>query len=345
MSAFGQREAAHIRRERLRWLLSTTPADRPAAEAAIRELYRLAGLSPPRFRWASSPFTALHTGTPGRVERKPVHSWDMSDCPVLQRLSALCVDVCTADPLDRRLFDQWVSAPMSRAWAQCAQPVLTAAHDGWSTSAGWHRSRGWYWVWADWAAHRGGPDAQAWALWATVARTCGHWWPGRTECVLAERPVALHTEPAGDRDEVRPHRADGPAIRYADGWELYFWHGTRVPEWVITAPTAAAIDAEPNVEVRRCAIERLGWPDYVEQAGMRLVATAPDPGNQAFDLLLYDLRRDRRLLVVTNGSLERDGTRRRYGLGVPGHFTDPVAAAAWTYGLTAAQYSRLAQRT
>ncbi|MBF6327009.1 DUF6745 domain-containing protein [Nocardia transvalensis] len=225
------------------------------------------------------------------------------------------------------------------------QPTLDAAHDRWNPLRYWHRTCGWYAAWADFPI---GPDrrsARLWHSWATVTRTCGPWWPGERICVISERPQIVRTEPAGDLGEVRLHCADGPAVRYADGWELHFWHGTRVPRWVIEAPTAAAIDAEPNIEVRRCAIERLGWPAYLEQAGMRLVATAPDPANRGFELMLYDLPRNQRVLVVTNGSLERDGTRRRYGLGVPGHFTEPVAAAAWTYGLTAAQYSRLVQRT
>ncbi|MEV2265858.1 hypothetical protein [Nonomuraea africana] len=32
------------------------------------------------------------------------------------------------------------------------------------------------------------------------------------------------------------------------------------------------IAEEPNIEVRRCAIERLGWDVYIERAGLRLVA-------------------------------------------------------------------------
>jgi hypothetical protein len=51
------------------------------------------------------------------------------------------------------------------------------------------------------------------------------------------------------------------------------------------------------------------------------------------------------VLLVTNGSAERDGTRRRYGLPVPVDVPDAVAAAAWTYGLRREQYARMARRT
>jgi hypothetical protein len=161
----------------------------------------------------------------------------------------------------------------------------------------------------------------------------------------------VHTEPApGEPDDVRPHHDTGPAVVFPDGWGVYAWHGTRVPSWVIDDPTADRIAAEPNVEVRRCAVERIGWPAFVERAGLTLVGQAPDPANADCALNLYDLPSRQwgsttRLLLAVNGSAERDGTRRQYGLRVPSWFDDPVDAAAWSYGLTGAQYALLLRRT
>jgi hypothetical protein len=101
------------------------------------------------------------------------------------------------------------------------------------------------------------------------------------------------------------HNENGPAVAFADGSNAQAWHGS---------PLTPA-------------------------------ATAPDPANPGFDLTLYDLPERARLLIVVNGSAERDGTRRRYGLRVPRWCRDPVAAAAWTYGLEPEQYSRLLRRT
>ena len=75
------------------------------------------------------------------------------------------------------------------------------------------------------------------------------------------------------------------------------------------------------------------------------VATAPDPGNPGSELRLYDMRKETRVLLAVNGSVERDGHRRQYGLTVPGFLNDPVDAAGWTYGLSAEQYSLLVRRT
>ncbi len=52
-----------------------------------------------------------------------------------------------------------------------------------------------------------------------------------------------------------------------------------------------------------------------------------------------------RMLLAVNGSAERDGRRRRYGLSVPASIEDPVVAAGWSYGLSGAQYAQLIRRT
>jgi hypothetical protein len=196
-------------------------------------------------------------------------------------------------------------------------------------------------------------DLSELAVWAALARSAGWWWPGEGLCVMAERPAAVHTEPlAGSHHgELRLHHADGPAIAFADGFGANVLHGTPVPEWVLSGPTVDLIRAEPNIEVRRSAIERLGWDAYARGAGMTLVAGCPDPGNPGAELQLYDDLPDEgwgvpgRVLVVTNGTPEPDGHRRRYGINVPGNLDDPVDAAAWTYGLTGELYATLARRT
>jgi hypothetical protein len=190
-------------------------------------------------------------------------------------------------------------------------------------------------------------------IWAALATSAGWWWPGEGLCVMAERPVEVRTEPlvGSHHGELRLHRGDGPAIAFADGFGANVLHGTLVPEWVLSGPTPSLIRAEPNVEVRRSAIERLGWDAYLRDGGLTLTASCPDPGNPGAALELYDDLPDQgwgapgRILVVTNGTPEPDGRRRRYGINVPGDLDNPVDAAAWTYGLTGELYATLARRT
>ncbi len=52
-----------------------------------------------------------------------------------------------------------------------------------------------------------------------------------------------------------------------------------------------------------------------------------------------------RVLLCTNGTVERDGTRHRFGLTVPGSISDPIAAAGWTFGLDSSTYKQLVRAT
>ncbi|MEU8345713.1 DUF6745 domain-containing protein [Actinomadura meyerae] len=357
MSDHVQREAANVRSEWLGHLLSTEPADRPAAEAAISEFYRLIGLGPPRFHWVASPVAAVETVPPGvRALEAPDRFQDWPLPPRFRRLlGELTVELEAAvgrgHPQVGLIAGQLVRSPLMNSVRSTLRVALRSEHEVRERGVDWH---------AAWCLSRvayfdairrtsgvvfTAEQQRLLDLWATLVRSCGWWWPREDVCTVSERPVELHTEVWDDDGLVRLHRADGPALRFGDGWDVHAWHGTRVPSWVIDAPDVGRIEREANVEVRRCAIESIGWGDYIDRAGLRLVAVAPDPGNPGSELRLYDLRDRTRVLLAVNGSVERDGHRRRYGLTVPDGIADPVAAAGWTYGLSADQYARLVRRT
>ena len=121
------------------------------------------------------------------------------------------------------------------------------------------------------------------------------------------------------------------------------------PDWVVRDPTAERIARERNVEIRRCAIERIGWDTYIDAADLALVDQADDPGNAGGTLRLYATPdgwgRTGRILLAINGSPERDGHRRQYGLHVPTWISSALDAAGWTYGLGGDDYARLVRRT
>ena len=170
-------------------------------------------------------------------------------------------------------------------------------------------------------------------------------WPHERVAILTERPTAIRRDPQG-----RLHADAGPALTWADGYAQHWWHGTAVPEDFWTWDLSRVL-AERNAEVRRCGIERHGWDAVTDR--LTLVDEADDPGNPGQRLELYDLGADladlypepARILLCTNGTVERDGTRRRFGLPVPAAHTDPVAAAADLYGWPVEAYRRLEVRT
>lgn len=88
--------------------------------------------------------------------------------------------------------------------------------------------------------------------------------------IVGARPAVLHRDARGDL-----HNLAGLALVYPDDWG--FMRGmAAMPGWVIVAPSTEAITAEENVEVRRCAIESLGWDRFIAEAG--LVPVTADHG-------------------------------------------------------------------
>ena len=177
-------------------------------------------------------------------------------------------------------------------------------------------------------------------------RLCGWWWPMRGAVILADRPTVLSLD-----QQWRLHSETGPALAYGDGYTLYSWHGTGVPaELVEVGWSVAQIMAEENTEVRRCAIERMGWDQFVDAAGLKLADESDDPGNPGQRLRLFDVPRNVlewpvRVLVAHNATRERDGSRHTFGLTVPTDCRTAVAAAAWSFGLTDREYADLARAT
>ena len=207
-----------------------------------------------------------------------------------------------------------------------------------------------YWVgWLAFARELGvtySPELEAGLNGWLKASDTGWWWPFDGLCICTERPSVLSLDGAG-----RLHNESGMAMEFSDGWGFYSWHGVRVPQWVVMAPTLEAIAAEKNAEIRRCAIESYGWEPYLESLGQGPISTCPDPGNAPHELRLYKVTDHIiydgpvNLLVMHNGSVERDGTRRMYAETVPADITNAVDAAAWRAGLHPDDYASLSLRT
>jgi hypothetical protein len=177
-----------------------------------------------------------------------------------------------------------------------------------------------------------------------VAKSAGWWWPFDKACVMSERPIHLSRDP-----QDRMHNPDGYAIEYPDGFGVAMWHGTRVPiDMLTTGWDIKRTLREENTEVRRCAIEKYGWDRFIYDAKLKAVGKEmQDPGNPGYTLSLWDLPEriygdeDVRVLLCTNATIERDGTRRRFGLTVPAEMPNALAAAAWTFGKTEREYADL----
>jgi len=365
-----------VRNEWIRTGLSTEPADRAAAEAGVRKAYEAAGLEPPRLViWLDSPMAgaigqAMLRSLPAQVRAQVrdqvwAQVWDQVGDQVGAQVWAQVGDQVGAqvgaqvrdqvgDQVWAQVWDQVGAQVGDQVWAQVGDQVGDQVWDQVGAQVGdWYSGSLGRWE-TGWLAFydafaRLGIDTTRLTGLTAVERSAGWWWPLAGAVVITDRPTVI----ARDKDG-RLHSADGPAVLYRDGFAVHAWHGTRVPpDLVETGWDTKRIFAESNTEIRRCAIERMGWDRFIAVAGLRRVGEeAVDPGNAPYTIALYDLPDEladmyeerARILLCTNGSPERDGTRHRFGLVVPGRHTHPIAAAASLYDIPVAAYAALEVR-
>ncbi len=335
--------------------LSTQPADRAAAEAGIRKMYQARGLpQPAQIIWAQSPraavgiykavIAAADARSLLRDELMPDNEYKalVGGTDVLWRfMLGTTANLQLVGQIGREVFRAALATSPAGTLVRFASkdgpPLIPGQFDAESFALHEVGKR----------ARPNRPRSAALDALAKIARSAGPWWPFDKLVIACERPSGILMD-----QQERPHAEDGPAVVYPDGWGVYFWHGTPVPADLIEGPgwTAQQILTHSNTEVRRAAVERIGWDRFIAEARLVPVgAPVPDPGNPGQELTLYDVpgriyRTPVRVLLCTNGSVERDGERRRFGLTVPARFSDPVEAAAWTFGWDREQYAALEHR-
>ncbi|MGI5156985.1 DUF6745 domain-containing protein [Microbispora sp. CA-102843] len=166
-----------------------------------------------------------------------------------------------------------------------------------------------------------------------VARHAGWWWPYERVAIVTDRPAELHLDDMG-----RLHRAEGPALSYADGFALHAWHGMPVPAGfgaTMAALTSERIRAEENAELRRVMLEHFGLDRYLAESG-----ATPRHSDETGVLWRIDLPGDEPVVMVEviNSTPEPDGTRRTYFLRVPPWVTRAREGVAWTFGVGEEDY-------
>jgi hypothetical protein len=183
-------------------------------------------------------------------------------------------------------------------------------------------------------------------LMCTVARSCGGLFAfGGELCVMLDRPerLCLAEDPGGPMVERRVppptlHAADGPALRYRDGWEAYFLRGVRVPRDVVEAQqsiTLRRIDTEPDPLLRWLLIEQFGVERYLRRRG-----TLCDelPGVATLFRAADRDEGELRVVRLVNATTRADGTREHFMLRVPPGCATAAEAVSWSFGLDARAY-------
>ena len=133
-------------------------------------------------------------------------------------------------------------------------------------------------------------------------------------------------------------RTDGctarePAVVWPDQSGRWYWHGIAVPAKLaanrdnLSAEQIVRID---NQELRRLALERLGWQRFLETADAEL--RAQDDYGKLWSTQIRLDGEHAQVVEVVNATPEPDGTHRRYFLRVPPRMSTAREAVAWTFG-------------
>jgi len=310
---------------------SVDRADRAMAAAGFEALYRVSGWRPPRrILWFDSPAAAAPTVTavrepalfsPGVDHAESPAVRDAYPAPAWQRLQRL---------FSRRIRDRIKHLVEEAVRERGGRRTPALERPG----CGQHDAM---WVGAFDAGRRLFGVAQPRALdgWEALTRACGWWWAFRDTAIACERQTRFRLD---GRDRL--HALDGPALHFADGFELFAIHGVRVEPWFVTEPercTVAAISEQRNSEVRRVLMERYGTARYLDETRAEKV------GRDAFGTLYRLPSKDGDeplvLVEVRNATPEPDGTTKDYFLRVPPTMRTAREAVAWTFGLDAAAYA------
>ncbi len=293
-----------------RWVrdgLCTKPADRPAAEAAMARAYEQGGVSwHGHVVWTTSPLALVLTDA------------------VLQNLTKVGRD---------------------RVWASVGAGVRDSVGAGVRESVG---AGVWASVWDSVNMFR---QSDWLAVYDYFHEVCGlavcdrldglmrlqqsaGWWIARQNVALiCERPAWIDRDTRG-----RLHSETRQSFCYPDGWGDYSWHGVQVPSHVILQPealTVASIVNEPNVEIRRIMIQRMGQERYLHEAG------AVEVHRDDWGILYRVMRHgDTPILMVkvVNATPEPDGSYHDFFLRVPPACRTAHEAVSWTFAVPEGEY-------
>lgn len=298
--------------------LSTEKADRNRAEIAIKNLYSLAELETPRIYWLEDPIQGSLAAmgfvlslfnlkdkknpTAQQIKKEVNKSLQklVKDYPQTDLIESVIINSVT-DMLNSKVdleFDNDINSTVKSAGL---------SYIGGSLWAGWAAWNDFINIEADVTIDRSYLD---------LVECCGYYYCLNGIVFATEKPASINLDEQG-----RLHNLTGKAISYASGWGLYYVHGVKVPEYIIETPeniTSALIDAENNIEVRRCMLDIFGAERYLQEGNYELLNSDVDSKGATRDLLRKQNGQDEPIVrvKVINSSPEPDGTFKPYFLKV-----------------------------
>lgn len=171
-----------------------------------------------------------------------------------------------------------------------------------------------------------------------VAESCGSVVLGENEAVITNRPDVINMV------DGKLHCENGPSVKYADGFEVYSWNGTRVPKkWIMEADTIdpSEILRVEDVELRTVGCDIIGWSRVASELDQKVIDGDPDSDIGALvELTLPDLPEAGRFLMAMcprNGQICEEVPRVSDVDNLP--IETAIAAQAWRDMLPQSEYT------
>lgn len=138
-----------------------------------------------------------------------------------------------------------------------------------------------------------------------LASYCG-WWAAYDRCAfLQHRHLEIHMNPA-----KQLHKDLGPAVRYADGFRMWYLNGVVVPQDIAETP-GEKLDPNlilntENVEIRREILRKIGPEIFIAKMGAKKIEDEKNAEGQiVYELLSLKIgtRNEARALKMLNPSV------------------------------------------
>jgi hypothetical protein len=260
--------------------LSTEPADRPRAEAAIGLMYKLVGLTPPsKIIWFDSPHQ-MFIKTFELTKENPV-SYTVKNTVIVDIITSVRSIVLN---IEYDLIRETLAEPLwNLVWGQVGcqtlyhilnsitvdAPRTTVINKLFDAVYGSHETS----IIARYDYYRDilGLVKETNKLngLLELAQSCGWIFPCENVCFASERQSVLRMD-----SKNRLHCDNGPAVSWSDGYSIYADHGTVVPEKVVTDPCSLTFEEIKSLPIGADAVvlRKIGVEKFLAANGTKPMA-------------------------------------------------------------------------
>ncbi|MBF2009209.1 MAG: hypothetical protein IGS49_28145 [Chlorogloeopsis fritschii C42_A2020_084] len=277
--------------------LSTERINRPQADLAVKEIYRLCNLDEPEVVFCESPYEAMSKTLP-KLERliiQPLH-WGFLqlrfgilnlfsprkeiyiDNLALERSSDIYTHIQTTlyfqfilqmKDISQQLqidiadaIELQINTNITELYHQLTEQLGEQYDSNFIPAASFCSYCSWLDYWSSGLNYSG--DQKLLQTFQLVAESCGWIFPYQRVAVVCDRPTKLCFD-----NQNRLHAEGEPAIQFADGYSLYAYHGVTLPEkygklhphqW-----QSSWLLAEKNAELRRVLIQGIGYARIIAE--------------------------------------------------------------------------------